>query len=253
MDMNDPNVTPGKVAGQLASMFTDSGGLWVNSRFIVAEVPLNWSEVSRVLPLGVWPATPAKGILFIVDYTKPSFTVPYHECALLVNVTTIFGAGLHCCWMLVDDDTAMIYGRELLGYPKKMGKFVFEEKENHASASVKRRGKKVLSMECEIGDTQYPPEPLFARKTFNVGGLGQFMAINPVWMFRPREIIRESRAAEVKLKIEHSDFDPIDKLVAGDPIRGRFVVSDIPGTRYMFPVGLTGLIYHARTFFMRYR
>lgn len=100
---------------------------------------------------------------------------------------------------------------------------------------------------------QGSPPPIFNLKTFNVGGLGQLMAINLVWLFRPMEIIHESYEAEVSVSVAESEFDPISKLVAGDAIRGRMAVIDIPGAPYLFPVGLAGIPWSNRTFFMRYR
>jgi acetoacetate decarboxylase len=253
MDRDDREVTPLKLTKFFGGMFTGSAGLWENSRFIIAEVPLDPKELKRVLPFGLWPTHPATGILFIVNYLQPSFTIPYKEAALLVKVRTLLGNGLHCCWMVVDDDTAMIYGRELLGYPKKMATITFEESGNSIKASVTRRGIRVLSMTGEKGEAQNPAAPVFDQKTFNVGGLGQFMAFSPVWLFRPRELIKESYAARVTMKIAPSDYDPISRIVAGDPLSGRFVVSDIPGTHYNLPVWVSGLRHFANTFFMRYR
>lgn len=108
--------------------------------------------------------------LFIVDYTKRSFTVPYHEAALLVHVRTPLGKGLHCPWMVVDDDTAMIYGREILGYPKKAADITFEEDGKNITAGVTRRGVEVLRIESTSKTRRTPPPPVFDYKTFNVGG-----------------------------------------------------------------------------------
>src|SRR6056297_2428422 len=93
--------------------------LWVNARFVLADVPVDRKTTNKILPLGMRVGPETKATLFIVDYTKTPFTVPYHEAALLIHVKTPLGKGLHCPWMVVDDDTALIYGREILGYPKK--------------------------------------------------------------------------------------------------------------------------------------
>jgi len=251
--LDETESTPLKVLSVLNRMRTGEARLWEGARFIIAEVPLDRKETERILPFGLRPAKPASGMLFIVNYLKNNFTVPYKECGLLVKVKTLLGQGVHCCWMLVDDDAALIYGRELLGYPKKLASFTFEEKGGHAVAGATRRGVTVLAMECEKGAPQNPAPPVFEQKTFNVGGLGQFFALNPVWLIKPREIIKESYAAKVSVKISPSDYDPISRLVAGDPVSGRFVVADIPGTHYNLPVWIAGLRYFANTFEMRYK
>jgi acetoacetate decarboxylase len=232
---------------------TGKANLWDNARFIFADVPVDARRASRILPWGLKLAEPARATLFIVDYTKTAFTIPYHEAAMLLHVRHPLGPGLHCPWMIVDDDTALIYGRELLGYPKKMGTFEFEEDETRISASLTRRGIRILSMEGEKRGRQQNPAPAFDVKTYNVGGPGSLFAINPIWMFRPKEVIHESLEMDVKLKIEVSEFDPIVDIVAGDPISGRFVVMDIVSSRYNVMVGFSGIRHLASSYDMRFR
>lgn len=229
--------------------------LWEDARFILADVPLDRGEVKKILPLGLTPEEPAIATVFIADYPKTSFTVPYKEAALLVHVKTLLGSGLHCPWMIVDDDTGLIYGRELLGYPKKFGKFTFDENNGKVTASVTRRGVEVLKMEAELRKKEESPAPVFDIKTFNVGGLGQFFMFQPIWMFRAKEEITESHSAKVKVEFNESEHDPIAALVSdtGAPINGRSVVMDILGSRYFMPVGIAGIRWFINNYAMRYR
>jgi acetoacetate decarboxylase len=246
--------SPGKVLKNLLHSFSRRGeNLWDNARFVLADVPVDGLRVKKILPLGLWPSDPPRATLLIVDYTQCSFTAPYHEAAMLVHVRSPLGFGRHCCWMTVDDDTALIYGRELLGYPKKMARFAFEETDGGIRAAVTRRGVEVLAMEAARGQAQSAPAPVFDFKTFLAGSMGQFFILSPLWLFRPREVIHESYAAEVKLTIAASDFDPISSLVTGGPTNGRIVVLDIPGSKYNLPVGVTGLGWFANTFYLRFR
>ncbi len=227
--------------------------MWENARFLLAEVPLHAREARKILPLGMWPQEPARATLFIVDYTKTSFTAPYHEAAVLVHVRTPLGKGLHCPWMIVDDDTGLIYGRELLGYPKKFGQFTFEEKTDGATAGVSRRGIEVMKIEARRREREDPPRPVFDFKTFNAGGPGQFFAVQPIWLFRPREVIRESWSVEAKVTLGESEYDPIARLVSGPPLSARFVVMDILGSRYNLPVGVAGIRWFVNTYNLRFR
>jgi acetoacetate decarboxylase len=227
--------------------------MWENARFVLAEVPLDRHEAKRILPFGLWPSSPAMATLFLVNYTKTAFTVPYKETALLVHVRTPLGAGLHCPWMIVDDDTGLIYGRELLGYPKKFGQFIFEEKGDGVTASVSRRGIEVLKIEARRKEREDSPRPVFDFKTFNAGGPGQFFAIQPIWLFRPKEVILESWSAEAQVTLGESEFDPIARLVSGPPQKARFVVMDILGSRYNLPVGVAGLGWFVNTYNLRFR
>lgn len=227
--------------------------LWENARFLTAEIPLDEKHTKKILPLGIRLSNPPRGFLFIVDYREPSFTVPYKEAALIIHVKTPLGRGIHCPWMVVDDDTAMAYGRELLGYPKKMAEITFEEDGENIRAAVSRRGINLLEMSAVCGAEIELPPPILDLKTFNVGGLGQFFFFNPIWLFRPKEIIHSSREADVQVTIKESESDPIAHYVSGTPISGRYSVTDINGTKYYMPVGITSPIFFGRTFFMRFK
>ena len=227
--------------------FKDQKELWVNSRMITAEVSLNLAAVKKILPFGLSLTKEAKGTFFIVDYRKPNFTAPYIEAALLVHVKTLFGRGLHCVWMTVDDDTALIYGRELLGYPKKMAQMKFEETETQARASVTRRGIEVLTMQAEIG-LERPKTPIFDKKMFNVGGIGNATIFQTIWLSRSVERIVESYEAKVTLNITPSKADPLSKLVESfETSCGQFAVFDIVKGRYLLPAGLAGPGWYMKT------
>jgi acetoacetate decarboxylase len=78
--------------------------------------------------------------------------------------------------MIVDDDTALALGREMLGYPKKMGAFRFDEQEKEIQASVSRRGNPGDGDYGRRGAPQDPAPPVFNHKTFNTGAMGQLVA-----------------------------------------------------------------------------
>lgn len=227
--------------------------LWDDARFILADVPVDRDEAQRILPAGLRLTDPPTATLFIVDYKKTSFTEPYKEAAVLLHVQSFLGKGVHCPWMIVDDDTALIYGRELLGYPKKMGVFKFVEKEDRIKASITRRGVTVLELEGKRGAPQDPPPPVFDKKTFNAGGPGQMFLFNPLWLFNPSEVIHESYESDVKVTVRESEYDPIARLITGGAVSGRIVVMDIPGGKYHVPIGFAGLMHMGRNFITRFR
>ncbi len=238
----------------MASIYNRRKGekLWENARLMLADVPLDRDKAKKVLPLGMKLTKEPTATMFIADYTKTAFTVPYREAAMLVHVETPLGRGIHCPWMLVDDDTALIYGRELLGYPKKMASFTFEERGASLTSSVTRRGVSVMSMDMTLGEVQASPSPVFHVKTFNASGPGQLFLVNPIWLFKPKEIIRESYACRVSMTIRPSIFDPVAELIAGEAFNGRFVVLDILGGSWILPVGIAGPLWLDRVFTMRF-
>ena len=171
----------------------------------------------------------------------------------MMHVRTLLGEGVHCCWMVVDDDTAMVYGRDLMGYPRKMAQISYEEVGDHVSASVIRRGAQVMSIEADRGIIQYAPPAVHDQKIYNIGGLAQIFAANPVWMLRPAEQIHESHEANASLTLYESEYDPIAEFVTGDPLNGRMVNLDITSVKYIFPISMAGPLWFARTYDMRVR
>ncbi len=251
-DIEGP-VTPGVAVNTLRRMMTGKVKLWENCRWVLADVPLNKKETNRMLPLLMRVSDPPTATFFIVDYTKPAFTVPYREAAMLIHVKTPFGQGLHCCWMAVDDDTALIYGRELLGYPKKGAEFEFNETDEGIKASVTRRGVKVLEIEAMRGEKEEKTAPVLGYKTFNCGGPWQAPALNPIWLFKPNEVIHEACKADSTVALDDSELDPVARMVSGPLRRSRIAVTDILGSHYMLPVGIAGLKWFSNTFNMRFR
>ncbi|BFM17445.1 hypothetical protein R50073_36280 [Maricurvus nonylphenolicus] len=228
--------------------------LWRDSHMITADVRLNPEAAKKVLPMGLRLTDSPTATLFIVDYKQPNFTAPYREAAMLIHVKTLFSSGLHCCWMTVDDDTAMIYGRELLGYPKKMADIDYEESSQVSEAKVHRRGKTVLSMRASKGEKQSMPSPVFDRKMYNTGGLGNFTLLQGLWLSRSKERIIESYSADIQIELVDSLSDPIKPLIADTTaINPRIVNFDIIKGKYLLPVGLSGISWYQRTSHLRVR
>ena len=229
--------------------------LWEDTTFVLIDVPLNPDEAKKILPLLMSLDKPYRATLFIARYARTAFTGTYNEAALLVHVRTPLGKGVYCPWMIVDDDTALIYGRELLGYPKKMADIPFADDGKKINASLTRRGIEVISIEAERLKKDVNPAPVLEAKTFNFGGMGQAFTFNPVWMFKPRERIHESYSAKAVLNIKHSDYDPIKDLIADyrNPLDARVAKTDIFGARMMWPVGFTGMRVFGNTFNLRFR
>lgn len=251
MDYQEPKTRLDVLKFFTNSLFGEEN-LWDGARILLADVQIDEDEAKNILPQGL-KLNGDEATIFIADYPKTSFTVPYREAAVLLHVRSPFGKGIHCPWMIVDDDTAMIYGRELLGFPKKMGVFEFEESGSKVKASIARRDVKVLEMEAKLGDSESDPAPVLGTKIFNAGGPGQFFIHNPLWVFNPIEEITESYEAKVKVTVRDSEHDPISKLFSSGNVSGRFTVLDIKSAKYHVPIGASGLMHFGKTFLMRYR
>ncbi len=203
--------------------------VWNDARFLAADIEVDARAANRWLPFGLCATKPGRATFFIADYPRTSFGSVYREAAVLLHVRLGLWRGLFCPWMVVDDDTALILGRELLGFPKKMAGFTFSATDSEVSASVERRGVKVLEFSGKIGPEEAKPAPMMARRIFNVWGATgpAALGIQAVVTMKPSERITVSRRVELaSARIRGSAEDPLDELKPGSAVSARFVRMD---------------------------
>jgi len=222
--------------------------------YLQIDVPIDPKAARRILPFGMWLTNPPMAQLTANRYETFPLGSPFRESALNIYVNTLFGRGIHCAWILVDDDRSLVGGREFMGYPKKMGNFAFRDSEGHVSATVSRLGKTLISIEADIEERELNPAPVYSVKHFNMGGIGQLVFLSPLWLFEAKEVIHESHTVKASLTLGESEHDPIAQIISGAPVGGRLIQLDSKGLRYILPVGLTGGIrWFCNTFSLRYR
>ena len=115
-----------------------------NAEFYDAEVLLVYFEttqdvVKRLLPPPLEPTASPVGSVFIANYPRTNMGISYLESALFLSTQHKGEEGAFCLAMPVTDDTALILGREVFGYPKKMAKIGFEHKGNDVFGWTERR------------------------------------------------------------------------------------------------------------------
>jgi acetoacetate decarboxylase len=111
------------------------------------------SFVADVLPRPLRPTGTPLATAFVARYPSTNFGDPYNEGALFVHAEHRGETGLYCLAMPVDDDMAMVGGREHFGFPKKMADEITLERDGgHAVGRVVRKGAEVLRIEAELAD-----------------------------------------------------------------------------------------------------
>jgi len=133
---------------------TASGWIFEDAIFVALEVEIDPTKAVRAMPLGLRPAD--RATLFVAHYPRTSFGSVYSEAGLFVHLRFPRGA-VHCPWMLVDDDVALITGRELLGYPTVSGVawvcdlLCCSKRPSAAQARDRCAGALTRTMRCEPG------------------------------------------------------------------------------------------------------
>lgn len=208
-----------------ASEPTPSGYLWTDARVLAVEVAVAAGPAAALLPAALTLADPATATLFVADYPKTQFGSVYREAAVLLHARDAKGPALHCPWMVVDDDAALILGRELLGFPKKLAEIRLDEGDERALATVVRRGAEVLRIEAELGAAEAQPAPLFGQRLVNAIGT-PVTGMKLVELAPTDEAIRSARRAQAKLTLTSSERDPLGELEPAPSAAGRLMTLD---------------------------
>lgn len=206
-----------------------SGPTWKNARILAAEVPVSGAAAAALLPGALRVVDPPTATLFIADYPETTFGSVYREAAVLLHAADAKGPALHCPWMVVDDDTALILGREVLGFPKKMAEIALDVRGDSVTGSVRRKGAEVMRIEAQLGEDEREPAPLFGRRMVNaIGTLLTGMKL--IDLPPASETFHSSRRAlDAKVTLGSSERDPLGELAAAPSARARYLVMDFGG------------------------
>lgn len=234
---------------------TNPDYIWSRARVLAADVAVAADTAAALLPAALLLSDPPRATIFVADYPDTSFGSAYREAAILLHVEDRTGPALHCPWMAVDDDGALILGREMLGFPKKLAEIRIDERGSHLVGSAVRKGTRVLRIEATLGEEESDPTPLFARRIVNAVGTPatgmQLIELPPV-----SEAIHAARRGPAAVQLTSSERDPLGLLEAGRSGTARFVTLSFgdPAAAAAAPPRLLGAIEPAwvnRQFFAR--
>jgi acetoacetate decarboxylase len=202
------------------SMARLGGKLYHDAQYLTAVVEVNDKAMARWLPSGIKLAQPGRADLFCAYFPDNVYTGAYHEAGLFVHVKTLRGTGIFCPWMILDDDRALIIGRELLGYPKKSGEISWDDDGARILAKAKRRGSTLIEMEARLGEVVHDAPPILGLPHRNVtGGLG--LSLPREVRFTPKEHPIEVRRVEMDLRFNGTDNDPLHEMGLGRVVESR--------------------------------
>lgn len=200
--------------GRLWEMLALGRWLYEDAHYFSAEVEIDPDAAKRWIPRPLKLAMPARATVFTGFFPRNTFGSVYNEAGLFLHVEHRWTRAIYCPWILVDDDVALILGRELLGYPKKMGELEFEISGDHIRGSASRRGARLLHMEGVLGERVIDPPPMLGRPHRNVRA-----SLGLVWpkviAFTPHEEAIEVRKVDVKIEVGGSARDPLNELGIG--------------------------------------
>ena len=124
---------------------------FINAEMLSATYVTDKNAAREIIPKPLLPTKTPLATVFVARYPETNFGCVYNEGALFLHCEYKKERGLYCLSMPVDDDMAMVSGREQFGYPKKMAdKITLEKVENRVVGSVIRKKEEILRIDCEL-------------------------------------------------------------------------------------------------------
>lgn len=212
-----------------------SGRLYEDAKYFVVDVELDPAAARAFLPAGLSLAKPAKASVFFARFTKTSFGSVYDEAGILFHVRRRWRRGIFSPWMVVTDDVALVLGREVLGYPKKLADIDLVIDADRIRAEVSRRGQRLLSLDAKLGTAMREgdaPSVLGPRAYGVRGAFGP--CAQQLVTFTPRECPLEVRRATAELTVHPTSAteggvvrDPLSAFGLGRVLDARLHRLDI--------------------------
>jgi acetoacetate decarboxylase len=106
--------------------------------------------VQRLLPPPLKPAKDPFGAAFVAHYPRTSFGVTYLESALFLLAEYNGEEGGFCLAMPVTSDMALILGREVFGYPKKIAQIGMKREGTSVEGWTERHGCRFFEVKTRL-------------------------------------------------------------------------------------------------------
>lgn len=109
--------------------------------------------IETVLPPPLEPRDSMLAQVFVAEYHRTNFIPPYNEAAVFIPCQYEGEAGSYCLSMPVTTDIAMIGGREVYGYPKKIADEISVTREDNSVQGIcVRRGRPIIEVKGKMSD-----------------------------------------------------------------------------------------------------
>jgi acetoacetate decarboxylase len=152
-----------KTKEEMANLFRETYDFY-DAEMLTVYYETKPDIVEHLLPPPLKPPAMPIAFVFVANYPKTNFGVTYLESALFVRASFNGEEGNYCLSMPVTNDMALIGGREMFGYPKKI-----------AQIHIGREGKEVIGW-TERHDITFLEIKAELTGTFNVPEVQSFFA-----------------------------------------------------------------------------
>ena len=224
------------------------------AKVLTIDVEVDPIKAKKWLPLGLKLDPSNSATIYIANFDQPtSFGSCYSEVAIIFHCRFMGFKVRHFSWMLVDDDVALLVGRELMGIPKKIGEFKIDLDSDHKEIEITRKGSKILKVTGFSKEKEFNPPPILDYLHLNLKG----MFLPRLVMFRGGDIIHHANKMDVEVEVFGSERDPINTIGIGkvknayfyEASFGRSLLPQLP----FIPVFLYTPLYRFKNFVFHHR
>lgn len=217
--------------------------------------------VRQVLPAPLQPASDPLGMALVSHLPNTSVGFGYYEAAVAVRASYRGEDGWFRLIMPVDDDIALISGRESAAIPKKMAESITLERDGSTvTGRVTRKGTEIITLQAELaapGDPSLhgvPTTDLDGRPCFKEVSFGVKWSMTPdsrslhymprvvrgVVLNRPRDDLMTGPGT---VTLTSSSSDPLGEIPIRGIVRSQFGTIDATG----LPGRVVGRVWNIRT------
>lgn len=188
--------------------------------------------VERVLPPPLEPDPASTGMAYVAEFRRTNFTVAYNEAALFISAQYDGEVGNYCLSMPVTNDMAMVDGREVYGFPKKIAETIRVRREgNKATGVCIRKGIPIIEIKVNLTGAAEPEDipplgPNYLFKYFESPRLELAFDYNPRLVKQYNEIdwgkpeLGEGELTLAKSKFDHIHEIPIEEVLMAGYAKG---------------------------------
>ena len=125
-------------------------GEFYNAEMLTVLFETKPETLKRLLPAPLKPGALPIGFAFVANYPRTNFSVSYRESGLFLQAEFNGEEGSYCLAMPVTDDMALILGREIFGYPKKIANIHLARKGTEIEGWTERHGVRFMEVRAKL-------------------------------------------------------------------------------------------------------
>ena len=186
-------------------------------------------EIKRILSYTPFEFVSNRFMVATSDFNNCT-PIPWMDAFIVIPVRFQGLSGGYYAYMYEDNDAAIAAGREMWGYPKKFATTKLEEKGNHVSAVVERKGVKLIEVELTVTGDAMPELPILMPvlllQVIPNAGKGIFLkrvisTDNP-----PTFATKSEKTGRANVSFGKLDSDPLYKLGPTKVLGGMYRIGD---------------------------